>query len=50
VAAFGPLVDLIVDAGDRGEGVASTIVDLTVVPGRVVRQGALRVPDALLAG
>lgn len=50
VAALGPLVDLIVDAGDRGEGIASTIVDLTALPGRVVRQGALRVPDGLLAG
>jgi L-threonylcarbamoyladenylate synthase len=50
VDTFGESVDLVVDAGDRPGGIASTIVDLSVPPHRVVRQGALRVPDELLEG
>jgi L-threonylcarbamoyladenylate synthase len=48
-ASFGGVVDLIVDAGDRRGG-PSTIVDLTVRPHRVVRQGTLEVPESCLSG
>ena len=47
VSAFEPLVDVVVDRGDR-KGVASTIVDLTVVPFRLVRQGCVKLPGHLL--
>lgn len=42
-------VDLFVDGGDVGEVVASTVVDLSVSPPRVVRAGALaqRVEEAI---
>lgn len=33
--------DLVLDAGDCGDGIATTIVDLTARPFRVVRQGAI---------
>jgi len=42
-------VDLFVDGGDVGEAVASTVVDLSVEPPRVVRAGVLgkRVEEAI---
>jgi len=42
-------VDLFVDGGDVGEAVASTVVDLSVMPPRVVRAGVLgkRVEEAI---
>jgi len=42
-------VDLFVDGGDVGEVVASTVVDLSVTPPRVVRAGVLgnKVEDAI---
>jgi L-threonylcarbamoyladenylate synthase len=49
VAAFGDRVDVIVDGGDRREAMASTILDLTGRPARVLRQGSLRIPEAILA-
>lgn len=45
---FGGGVALIVDGGDQGPGVASTIVDTTSRPYRLVRRGALAVPSELL--
>jgi L-threonylcarbamoyladenylate synthase len=47
VAGFGREVDLIVDAGDLEDRLPSTILDLTVRPYRLVRQGAARLPDEL---
>ncbi len=47
VAQFEAEVDLIVDAGDLEGRLPSTIADLSVRPWRVVRQGAVRLPDDL---
>ena len=49
VAEFESDVNLIVDAGDCPAGKPSTILDLTQVPYRILRQGAFEVPAALLA-
>lgn len=43
-------VDLIVNAGDRPGGVASTILDVSKTPYRVLRKGAFEVPPELLGG
>ena len=40
---FGNQVDLIIDAG-KVPGIGSTVIDLTVAPPRIVRQGMIRVP------
>lgn len=40
---FGSQVDLIIDAGEV-PGIGSTVIDLTVAPPRIVRQGMIRVP------
>jgi len=40
---FGNQVDLIIDAG-KVPGIGSTIIDLTVTPPRMVREGMIRVP------
>jgi L-threonylcarbamoyladenylate synthase len=40
---FGDKVDLIIDAG-RVPGIGSTVIDLTVSPVRIVREGMIRVP------
>lgn len=48
VREFGPSVDLVVDAGDLPARLPSTILDVTRRPYRVLRQGALRLPEALL--
>jgi L-threonylcarbamoyladenylate synthase len=45
-AEFGNDVDLIVDAGDLPGGAPSTIVDATVRPVKILRQGKLIVPPA----
>jgi L-threonylcarbamoyladenylate synthase len=42
---FGGEVDLIVDAGDMPGGSPSTIVDATVSPAKILRQGGLIVPQ-----
>lgn len=47
VREFGSRVDLVVDAGDLPEGVPSTVVDITVSPFRLVRQGALHLPERI---
>ncbi len=39
------LVDLVIDAGDTGGGVPSTVLDVTVQPARVLRAGALSTED-----
>jgi L-threonylcarbamoyladenylate synthase len=44
VAGFEARVDIVMDAGDLPEGVASTIVDATGSPLRIVRPGALTLP------
>jgi L-threonylcarbamoyladenylate synthase len=49
VDQFDSKVDAIVAAGDRPEAAASTIVDLTVRPYRIVRQGMLVIPPEELA-
>ena len=46
VEQLGDAADLVLDGGTCPGGVASTIVDLTVIPARVLRQGALSL-DAL---
>jgi len=40
---FGNQVDLIIDAG-KVPGIGSTVIDLTVSPPRMVRQGMIKVP------
>jgi L-threonylcarbamoyladenylate synthase len=46
--AFEELVDLVVDAGDLQGRLPSTILDVTARPFRILRQGALEVPQELL--
>jgi L-threonylcarbamoyladenylate synthase len=48
-AQFGKEVDLIVDGGDLGRALPSTILDVTVRPYRVLRQGTTRIPPGLLS-
>ena len=45
---FGDRVGVIVDAGDRPGGVPSTVLDTTGSPYRVLRRGAVELPDELL--
>jgi L-threonylcarbamoyladenylate synthase len=47
-AAFESSLDLLVDAGDLEGRLPSTILDLTSSPIRILRQGALQVPQELL--
>ena len=47
VLRFGSTVDLVVDGGDRIGTVPSTLIDVTVSPYRVLRQGSVRIPDEL---
>ena len=49
-SAFESRVDLVVAAGDRPEGVPSTIVDITEKPYRVLRRGAIDLPENLFTG
>lgn len=44
-AALGDAIDLILDGGPCPGGVASTVIDLTVTPPRIVRQGPIRWED-----
>jgi len=46
-STFEERVDLVVAAGDRPEGVPSTIVDVTAKPFRLLRRGALDLPEDL---
>jgi L-threonylcarbamoyladenylate synthase len=45
LSAFESRVDLVVTAGDRPQGVPSTIVDITQKPYRLLRQGAVSLPE-----
>jgi L-threonylcarbamoyladenylate synthase len=45
VSAFEARVDLVVAAGDRPEGVPSTIIDITGRPYRLLRRGAVKLPE-----
>jgi L-threonylcarbamoyladenylate synthase len=47
LSAFESRVDLVVDAGDRPQGIPSTIVDITEKPFRLLRRGAIDLPEAL---
>jgi len=49
-ATFLDSVDVVVDSGPAPSEAPSTIVDVTVEPHRVVRQGSLRVSPDLLGG
>lgn len=44
---FGSQVDLIIDSG-KVPGIGSTVIDLTVSPPRIVREGMIRVPHRLV--
>lgn len=46
-SAFESRVDLVVTAGDRPEGVPSTILDVTERPFRLLRRGVVDLPDGL---
>ena len=46
---FGDRVDLVLDGGDLPGGVPSTVLDITVRPYTIIRQGACIVPQHLLA-
>ncbi len=48
VAAFGGSVDLIVDGGELAPPVASTVVDATRRPCRLLRRGAVELPARVL--
>lgn len=50
VAAFGGAVDLIVDGGELAQPVASTVVDATRRPYRLLRPGAVELPAQVLTG
>jgi L-threonylcarbamoyladenylate synthase len=45
---FESSVDLVVDAGDRPAGVPSTILDVSTSPFRLLRPGAVKIPQRLL--
>jgi len=49
VCNFESEVDLIVDSGDQQDPVPSTILDLTVKPYRIARQGAVDIPPEILS-
>lgn len=48
VRDFEAAVDIVVDSGDLPSRLPSTILDITCRPFRVLRQGAVRIPDELL--
>ena len=45
VAALGPDVDLIIDAGPAPGGTESTVLDLSVRPAKILRPGAIGAPE-----
>lgn len=49
-SVFGDIADLIVDAGDCAQGMASTLIDATEDAYRVIRQGAVIIPTEILTG
>ena len=49
INSFESLVDAVIDGGDAGtEAAASTILDITSVPYRVIRQGKCIIPENIL--
>lgn len=48
IAEFGSIADLIVDDGDHAEAMASTIVDATGEKYRIIRNGAVTIPENCL--
>jgi len=48
ISAFGTVADLIVDDGDHETSSASTIIDTTGAQYRIIRQGAVTIPDKAL--
>ena len=49
-STFESRVDLVVTAGDRPEGVPSTIIDITQTPFRLLRRGAVDLSENLFKG
>jgi tRNA A37 threonylcarbamoyladenosine synthetase subunit TsaC/SUA5/YrdC len=49
IAAFAREVGLIIDAGDLPGQRSSTILDICQKPYKIIRQGALQLPDHLLS-
>jgi len=47
LSAFESRVALVVTAGDRPEGIPSTILDITERPYRLLRRGAVEIPEDL---
>ena len=47
-SVFESRVDLVVAAGDRPQGVPSTIIDITEKPFRLLRRGAVDLPEGLV--
>jgi L-threonylcarbamoyladenylate synthase len=47
-AAFESRVELVVAAGDRPQGVPSTIIDISETPFRLLRRGAVELPRGLV--
>lgn len=50
IAEFEKEADFIVDGGDLLTGVPSTILDISVKPYKILRQGACNIPPKLLEG
>jgi L-threonylcarbamoyladenylate synthase len=48
INGFGDTVDYIVDSGAIPDAIPSTIVDLTGIPYKIVRQGRMKIPSSLL--
>jgi L-threonylcarbamoyladenylate synthase len=48
LCAFGSRVALVVTAGDRPQGIPSTILDITERPFRLLRRGVVEISDQLL--
>jgi L-threonylcarbamoyladenylate synthase len=46
-SAFESRVDLVVAAGDRPQGIPSTIIDITAKPFRLLRRGVVELPDGI---
>jgi L-threonylcarbamoyladenylate synthase len=46
-SAFESKVDLVVAAGDRPQGIPSTIVDITAKPYRLLRRGVVDLPEGM---
>jgi tRNA A37 threonylcarbamoyladenosine synthetase subunit TsaC/SUA5/YrdC len=44
-AALGPLIDILLDGGRAPGGIASTVVDLTHNPPRIVREGPIGISE-----